>query len=113
MLKLEISDLAKAGARKAYAYYRDEEPGSLAVAEQFEVEFIAACRFVAENPGVGSSRFAHLLRGIELRTWSLNRYPFRIFYVINNDGETLRVLDVGHERRDVTRASLARLKRHH
>jgi toxin ParE1/3/4 len=112
LLKLEISDLAKAGARKAYAYYRDEEPGSLVVAEQFEVEFMAACRFVAENPGVGSSRFAHLLRGIELRTWSLNRYPFRIFYLIKN-GDTLRVLDVGHERRNVTRASVARLKRHH
>ncbi len=109
MLRLEITPFAKAQVLDVVRYYVKE--ASPAVAGRFRDEFRAACRFVAQNPGVGSLRFAYLLPDAEIRTWSLTRFPFRLFYV--EDGGTLRVLAVDHERRNVTQSRLERVKRGH
>jgi len=109
VLPIHITPFAKARLTGYIRYYRDN--ASADVAAKFRDEFRAACRFIAENPDVGSSRFAHILMGADLRTWSLNRYPFRIFYIL--EGDALVVLGIEHERRDVTQASIARPKRTH
>jgi toxin ParE1/3/4 len=78
------------------------------VATRFRNEFRAACAILAEHPGIGSHRYAHLLEGAELRTWSLDRFPFLLFYIVK--GDVLRVLAVEHERRNITRRLLRAVK---
>ncbi|SFM04015.1 ParE toxin of type II toxin-antitoxin system, parDE [Rugamonas rubra] len=68
--------------------------------DTFLEQLSIALTLLREHPNVGSRRFAHLFPGIDLRTWSLDRFPFRIFYMI--EGDTLHVLRVDHERRNVT-----------
>ena len=107
MLRLEITPFAKLQVKDVARYYVKE--ASPAVAGRFRDEFRDACRFLAENPGAGSLRFAYLLPDAEIRTWSLHRFPFRLFYV--EDGDVLRIVAVDHERRNVTPSRLERAKR--
>ena len=74
------------------------------VAERFIDEFRIARDLIAERPGIGSRRFAHLLPGAGLRFWSFDRFPFRIFYLVEDD--TLQIVAVDHERRNVTKKSV-------
>jgi toxin ParE1/3/4 len=107
LLHLEITPFAKLQVKDVARYY--VEKASSAVAGRFRDEFREACQLLAENPGVGSLRFAYLLPEMEIRTWSLHRFPFRLFYI--EDDDALRVLVVDHERRNVTPAMLKRVKR--
>lgn len=97
MLRIFIQPEASAEVDAAANYYAQD--ASPALAERFIAEFEAACAILAERPGIGSLRFAHLLEGTELRTWSLTRFPFRLFYVV--EGDTLNILGVEHERRNI------------
>ncbi|MEB0140298.1 MULTISPECIES: type II toxin-antitoxin system RelE/ParE family toxin [unclassified Undibacterium] len=103
MIRLEITPFARSQVKDVAHYY--VKHASPAVAARFR----DACRFLTEHPGAGSLRFACLLTGIALRTWSLQRFPFRLFYVL--DGSVLRILAVDHARRDVTPSLLERAKR--
>ena len=107
MIRLEITPFARSQVKDVAHYY--VKHASPAVAARFRDAFRDACRFLTENPGAGSLRFAYLLTGIALRTWSLQRFPFRLFYVL--DGSVLRILAVDHARRDVTPSLLERAKR--
>lgn len=98
MLRLEITPLARSQVRDVVRYYAQN--ATPAIAMQFRNEFRAATKLLALNPGIGSLRYAHLLRQTEIRVWSLGRFPFRVFYV--EDGNVLRVVAVDHERRKVT-----------
>lgn len=97
MLRIVIRPRAAADLEEATDYYTLQ--ASPEVAERFVKEFENACSLLAERPGIGSRRFAHLMPG-SLRTWSLDRFPFRVFYLVE-DG-TLQIVAVDHERRDVT-----------
>jgi len=107
LLKLVISPFAKSQVKDVVQYYVTE--ASSEVAKRFRDDFAQSSQFLAENPGVGSLRFAHLLQEFELRTWSLHRFPFRIFYFTTPS--TLNVIAVEHERRNVTASMLTRVKR--
>ncbi|MES2297985.1 MAG: type II toxin-antitoxin system RelE/ParE family toxin [Pseudomonadota bacterium] len=97
MLKLDVSDLAEQDAIEALAYYTAISP---ALGESFSEKLREALSLLCGLPGIGSRRFSHLFSDLELRTWSLDRFPFRVFYAV--DGEYLRVLRIGHEMRKVT-----------
>ncbi|MGZ9709782.1 type II toxin-antitoxin system RelE/ParE family toxin [Glaciimonas sp. GNP009] len=107
MLRLEITPFAKLQVKDVTRYYVKE--ASPAIAGRFRDEFRDACRFLAENPDVVSLRFPYRLSEAEIRTWSLHRFPFRLFYI--EDGDVLRVLAVDHERRNVTPSLLEQVKR--
>ncbi|WP_051710967.1 type II toxin-antitoxin system RelE/ParE family toxin [Andreprevotia chitinilytica] len=97
MLHVFIQPEAAQGLEAAVDYYA--QAASPALAERFLIEFETTCANLAERPGIGSLRFAHLLEGAELRTWSLTRFPFRLFYFV--EGDTLNILGVEHERRNI------------
>jgi toxin ParE1/3/4 len=107
LLRIFIQPEASAEVDAAADYYAQE--ASLALAERFIVEFETACATLAERPGIGSLRFAYLLEGTELRTWSLTRFPFRLFYVV--EGDTLNILGVEHERRNIAPVPLRSSKK--
>jgi toxin ParE1/3/4 len=59
----------------------------------------SAFRAIARNPAIGSPRFGHELDLPGLRTRSLRRYPYLVFYVQRNDHiDVWRVL---HGHRDI------------
>ncbi|MEB0013188.1 type II toxin-antitoxin system RelE/ParE family toxin [Glaciimonas sp. Gout2] len=107
MIRLEITPFAQLEVKDVVRYYVKE--ASPAIPGRFRDEFRDACRFLAENPDVGSLRFAYLLSVAEIRTWSPHRFPFRLFYI--EDGDVLRVLAVDHERRNVTPSLFEQVKR--
>jgi toxin ParE1/3/4 len=106
MLKLDVSALAEDDAAEALAYYAAISP---ALRQSFRDKLVAALTLLCELPAIGSRRFAYLFPGIDLRTWSLDRFPFRIFYAV--DGDTLRIFRIDHEMRDITADTLGPLAR--
>lgn len=97
-LRLHITPFARRQIKEVVQYYVTH--ASPAVATRFRDEFKAATQLLVNNPGAGSLRLAHLLSDFELRTWTLSRFPFRIFFKV--DAQELRVIAVAHERRDIT-----------
>lgn len=102
MLHVVIRPRAASHLEEATDYYN--RVASPEVAQRFINEFRSACELLAERPSIGSRRFAHLLPGATLRFWSLDRFPFRIFYLVE-DG-ILQIVAVDHERRNVTKKSM-------
>ncbi|MBV1776276.1 type II toxin-antitoxin system RelE/ParE family toxin [Burkholderiaceae bacterium DAT-1] len=99
---MNISPKAAADIKEAVHYYAHE--ASVQVAARFRDEFRGATVLLAERPDIGSHRFSHLVRHIELRVWSLDRFPFRLFYSVDSVSVTIHA--VVHERRRVTRGLL-------
>jgi toxin ParE1/3/4 len=91
-----MSALAEDDAAEALAYYAAISP---VLRISFRDNLSAALTLLCGLPGIASRRFSHLFPGIDLRTWSIDRFPFRIFYAV--DGELLRVFRVEHEMRNV------------
>ena len=102
MLRVNVRSAAKADLAETLAYYASTSPS---LADAFLDQFDSALTLLRENPRIGSRRFAHFYPHIDLRTWSLDRFPFRIFYILK--GDTLHVLRVDHERRNVTVKTIA------
>lgn len=74
-----------------------------AVAEKAALGFIDALeqayRHIARHPATGSPRNAHELHLPGLRSWSLKRYPYLVFFVERDDHiDVWRVL---HGERDI------------
>lgn len=101
LLNLVIRPRAAFDLEEAVDYY--SQVASSEVAERFINEFRNACNLLMEFPGVGSRRFAHLMPG--LRFWSLDRFPFRLFYLVEEN--TLQIIAVDHEKRNLTKNRLA------
>ncbi|WP_374045666.1 type II toxin-antitoxin system RelE/ParE family toxin [Massilia sp. YIM B04103] len=94
MLRVQIRPGAAAQIEDVVDYYTNASP---AVARRFISALQSAIDLLAQNPQVGSPRFSHLLPGRGLRFWKLTRFPFRLFYTV--DQTTLEVIAVDHERR--------------
>ncbi len=74
-----------------------------AVGEKAALGFIDALeqayRHIARHPATGSPRYAHELHLPGLRSWSLKRYPYLVFFVERDDHiDVWRVL---HGERDI------------
>jgi toxin ParE1/3/4 len=102
LLQVVIRPRAVADIEEVIDYYN--QYATPETAERFLAEFRTARDLLAERPSIGSRRFAHLLKGGALRVWSLDRFPFRVFYIVED--ETLQIIGVDHERRNVTRKSV-------
>ena len=81
----------------AVAHYRSESGDVLA--DKFIDALEQAIERIRRAPNIGSLRFSHEIGIPELRTWSLRRFPYLIFYVsFEKRTEVWRVL---HNRRDL------------
>jgi len=98
LLRVTIRPRAAADIDDAVSYY--EQRASPAVAQRFVAELQAAFGLLVQNPDIGSLRFARLFPGKKIRHWSMQHFPFRIFYLIL-PGE-VQVVAVEHFRRHLT-----------
>lgn len=84
-------------ADSAFDYLKAEAPPG--TADNFVDALERALSHLARYPLTGSLRFAFELDIPNLRTWSLDRFPYLIFYVANNDHiDVWRIL---HTNRDI------------
>ena len=75
--------------------------GGLAPAMQFQKVLRRAISQIGSSPTIGSRRWAEALNMTRLRHWRVgHKFPQEIFYIETADH--VRVLDVIHERRDMT-----------
>lgn len=98
-MRLSVYPAARADMDSAQDWYDQAQPG---LGEEFTDELVQAFELLARQPHVGSRRYAHLLEGGNLRFWALDRFPFLVFYQVQDDA--LAVLRVLHERRDIQSA---------
>ncbi len=81
----------------ALRHYSDEGGAELAL--RFIDALEAAFTHLSSHPSSGSPRYASLLDLPGLRTWSLQRFPYLLFYVeIDGCIDVWRVL---HDKRDI------------
>ncbi|AYF90545.1 type II toxin-antitoxin system RelE/ParE family toxin [Pseudomonas sp. DY-1] len=75
--------LANQDIDDAISYYLSE------ATEQAALGFIDALerayKHISRHPESGSSRYAHELDLPELRSWTLKRYPYLVFYIERDD----------------------------
>lgn len=101
-LRLKLRPAARTDADAAQDWYDDAAPG---LGGAFTDELLSVLAFLVEHPSVGSRRYAHLLPDESLRVWSLDRFPFLVFYRVSD--EVLDVVRVLHERRDIVASLIA------
>jgi toxin ParE1/3/4 len=89
--------IAQQDVTDAVDYYADEAGADVALAFIDALE--SAYQHIARAPATGSPRFAHELGLAGMRSWSLTRFPYLVFYFEHDDRiEVWRVL---HTARDV------------
>jgi len=74
---------AQQDVEEALAYYmaEDAEAAALGFIDALE----RAYAHIGRHPATGSPRYAHELNLPGLRSWSLTRYPYLVFYVERSD----------------------------
>ena len=93
---MHIRPRATADIDHAAAYLFEENPVAAAA---FLDALEGAFALLTEQPGIGSTRYAHLLPGTTLRMWPLSGFPYLIFYLERAD--ILEVIRVLHGVRDL------------
>jgi toxin ParE1/3/4 len=81
----------------AIAYYLDQQANKAALGfiKALELAYVR----ISKQPATGSPRYAHSLDLPVLRSWSLSRYPYFVFYM--ESAETIDVWRVLHMSRDI------------
>lgn len=97
MKEVVVSDTAISDLRGAAEYYRDQAGDDVAVSFLDAVD--SAFQQIGGWPGSGSTRFAELLKISQLRTFSLDHFPYIVFYIDQSD--YIDVWRVFHTRRDI------------
>jgi toxin ParE1/3/4 len=95
--RLVLRELARSDVDETIDFYLREagERVALGFVDALERTF----RSIADRPAAGSPRYAHELNLPGLRSWSLRRYPFLVFYVERDD--QIDVWRVLHSQRDI------------
>ncbi len=96
-LQISLRAAADHDVDVAVDYYRTEAGAETALA--FVDCFEAAIDHLRRHPFTGSLRFAFELEIPDLRTWRLERFPYLLFYVA--DDNKIDVWRVLHARRDI------------
>lgn len=96
-MQAQLRAAAVRDVEAAVDFYRDE--ASLETALAFLDSLEAAIAHLCQYPLSGSLRFAYELEIPELRSWTLERFPYLVFYV--PDDSQLDIWRVLHGRRDI------------
>lgn len=97
MKRVLRSAQASQDVENAVVYYLEHAESG--VAERFLDEYDHALLHIAQFPGTGSGRYARLLGANGLRFWTLNKFPYIVFYLQRADAiEIVRVL---HQSADI------------
>lgn len=97
MIPVVLSRQAVADLEDAFAHYF--EAVDLTLAERFRNDVDAALKHISLHPGTGSTRYAHSGIHQALRFWTLNRFPFAVFYLA--DPQRIHVVRVLHQASDI------------
>lgn len=97
MTQAHLRAAAQRDVEEAVAYYRSEAGADVALDFVDSVE--TAFRTLCDHPLIGSLRFAYELEIPDLRSWSLPRFPYVVFYL--PDDEKIDIWRVLHARRDI------------
>ncbi len=89
--------VAAADLDEAAEYYRRQADQQVALDFVDAVE--QAMRRIGQQPHLGTLRYAYDLAIPDLRAWSVDRFPYAVFYV--GTEEFVDVWRVLHERRDI------------
>jgi toxin ParE1/3/4 len=81
----------------AFDYYL--EAANLDVAERLLNEVGDAMAHIARHPGTGSPRYSLLIKGHEFRFWTLNKFPYSVFYFEHDD--FIDIIRVLHQSADI------------
>ncbi|MEK7156162.1 MAG: type II toxin-antitoxin system RelE/ParE family toxin [Patescibacteria group bacterium] len=87
---------AQADVEKAVLYYTGQ---SLGAAQLFIGEYKMTIAAIERMPGTGSPRFAHELGIASLRTRSIHRFPYLIFYFEHS--RYIDIVRILHMHRDI------------
>lgn len=87
-----ISDL-----ERAFDYYFDV--ANLQVAEQFRDAVAQALNHIERHPATGSMRYTVANVNPPLRFWTLNRFPYAVFYFAHS--ERIDIVRVLHQSADI------------
>ena len=97
MKRIERRARATQDLEDAFGYYIDFT--EVSIAERFMAEVERAFRHISQHPGTGSARYSSLPNGDQLRFWTLNKFPYAVFYLERLDYiEIVRVL---HQASDI------------
>lgn len=96
-MRADLRDAAARDIDKAVGYYRKEVGPDAAAGFVDALE--AAVSHLCRHPLTGSLRFAYELGIPDLRSWSLRRFPYLVFYIA--DDERIDIWRVLHSRRDI------------
>lgn len=80
----------------AVAYYAEHAPHMV---DRFADAFLAARHHIETHPGTGSARYAKELGLAGTRFWTLNDFPYAVFYVERAD--FIDILRVLHQASDI------------
>lgn len=96
-MQAQLRAAAERDVEDAVVYYRDE------AGPQITLDFLdaleAAVTHLCDYPFSGSLRFAFELEIPDLRSWTLQRFPYLLFYVPDHD--RIDIWRVLHARRDI------------
>lgn len=96
-MQTNVRALAQADIEAAVTYYRDEAGPK--TAHDFVNALEAAITHLRRHPLTGSLGFAFELEIPDLRSWPLQKFPYLIFYVPDDD--RIDIWRVLHTRRDI------------
>ena len=97
MVHAHLRAAAQRDVEEAVAHDRDEAGPNVAL--DFVDSFEAAIRGLCDHPLMGSLRFAFELEIPDLRSWPLERFPYLVFYV--PDDEAIDIWRILHAGRDI------------
>ncbi len=96
-MQAQLRAAAERDVEDAVVYYRDEAGPQIAL--DFLDALEVAIAHLCDYPLSGSLRFAFELEIPDLRSWTLQRFPYLVFYVPDDD--RIDIWRVLHARRDI------------
>jgi toxin ParE1/3/4 len=96
-VQAQLRAAAERDVEDAVLYYLDEAGSETAL--DFVDALEAAITHLCDHPLIGSLRFAFELEIPNLRSWSLQRFPYLLFYL--PDDNRIDIWRVLHARRDI------------
>ena len=96
-MQVHLRAVAANDVETAVAYYREEAGHETAL--DFVETLEAAISHLQQHPFIGSLRFAFELEIPGLRSWPLQKFPYLVFYM--PDDQEIDIWRVLHARRDI------------